>query len=144
MVEAKCLLPGRELDAMVAEKVMRWSEVDPNAKWDRWEYGDSPDDEWVQVEEPWCKGAGVEPAGTSRPRPFPRYSEKIEAAFDVVAMLRTCYGVETFYLSYGDVDPPGWNTYVHQALPTYRIIASDGVTAAHAICLMALKAVDGF
>lgn len=73
---------GRELDALVAERVCGWTDCDPTRTWERYEHGD-PGDEWTEVTEEWCRGAGISPDGKGI-CPYPRYSEEISAAMMIV------------------------------------------------------------
>jgi hypothetical protein len=73
------LQPGRELDALVAEKVFGWTGCDPKAESAPWEFGDPPEPR-ITV------GLGLEPGddGYYGPEPFPNYSTDIAAAWLVV------------------------------------------------------------
>lgn len=110
------LKAGRELDALVAEKVMGWESVGP--------LDDDPSDI-----------IGV-PPGMECPT-VPHYSTSIEAAWKVVERLRPDFNVVLECVSYEyncHVNPPGSSgtlNHVHARAPTVPL----------AICLAALKAV---
>jgi hypothetical protein len=111
----KDLNPGRELDALVAEKVMgrRFTRhlCEPG----------TPPHEWVDSD-------------------VPEYSTDIAAAWGVVEKLREHFaGVEVMALTKTNANPNYFeaklwaNTWVHSF--------AEAPTAPHAICLAALKAV---
>lgn len=151
--------PGRELDAIIAEKVMGWTQCDPLAKWDRWEYGD-PGDDWTVVSEEWCRGDGFPERGHYR-SPIPRYSTSIGDAWTVVEKLDE--GRYPFILTqdrYGGTYSGGiWLASFGVFMDEYErgpqgddgdavsYWASPGLicagkTPAHAICLAALQVVN--
>lgn len=110
---------GRELDALIAEKVMgydvkTWNEVYEVAK-------RKEDIPVIVLEEKQC-------------RSIPRYSTNISDAWQVVEELSAYYGVEVYQ---DKVVPCECNVY-HLGSRKSRAIAD---TAPLAICLAALKAV---
>lgn len=148
--------PGRELDALVAEKVMGWTQCNPLATWDRWEYGD-PGDDWAAVEQEWCRGDGV-PPGRYQKTPILRHSTSIADAWLVVEKLAGCYPFILTQDRYrGTYSGGRWLASFLVLMDAYeRGPLSDdvdamgywadpglicaGETPAHAICLAALRA----
>ena len=129
--------PGRELDALVAEKVMGWKNCNPVATWDRWEYGD-PGDDWTDVENEWCRGYGVSPYNKYFMIPFPRYSVNIADAWAVVEKMQASGFHYLLFCSHES----------GLSAATFYLGPADGsddvkssMYAPHAICLAALKAV---
>lgn len=137
--------PGRELDALVAEKVMGWKGCDSTETWVRWEHGD-PGDEWTNIDKEWCRGAGHPPTPHFGTVPIPRYSVKIDDSWKVVEKLRKTHCCLTLKSEYDFV----WECYAIQdhndsehnseVIRRYKIYAMAD-TAPHAICIAALKAV---
>lgn len=125
--------PGRELDALVAEKVMGWTNCNPVATWDRWAYGD-PGDDWTDVENEWCRGYGVSPYNKYFMIPFPRYSVNIADAWAVVEKMSVQQG-----FAMADRGLPGTDVAWQADFALSGPIM--GESAPHAICLAALKAV---
>lgn len=117
------LKPGRDLDALIAEKVMGWTPNYPGG-WphppknipNRKKYIDSHDGTTV----------------------IPAYSTSIEAAWEVVDKL----GGNMFQLHYdtryGTEGVKGWSVILDGS-----VMCQFVDTAPHAICLAALKAVEG-
>lgn len=134
---------GREMDALVAEKVMGWKHVG------NWE----GDDRYHPVDAIWADGDG----NTLPPDPWPHYSTNIAAAWKVVekmisvGTLKGTGDVVLYYVNndgcyYDDVGGAHWYcaVCVYEDGPEYDF-DDDGVradTAALAICRAALKAVD--
>lgn len=115
--------PGRELDALIAEKVMGWTRLEHSA----------PDA---------LVPAGADPSQRINLTFVPRYSTDISSAWEVVEKL----GAEGFSLhlkAHRHENPPKgeeheaffWSNLVHR-----EAFAS---TTPHAICLAALKTVPG-
>lgn len=151
--------PGRELDAVVAEKVMGWTQCDSTVRWPKWEHGD-PGDDWTEVDQEWCRGDGAPPENRYIKKPIPRYSTSIADAWLVVEELGND-GNYPFILTvdrYGGTYCNGpWLASFGVFMDEYQggplgddvdaayywrnahAIAS-GETASHAICLAALKA----
>ncbi len=106
--------PGRELDALIAEKVMGlepWPEQDP-----RWKY--------KAFKAP-IVPYGVEP----KPCAPPEYSTSIEAAWEVVEHIDLFFKLNKVHATYRSAFG--------------NLSGSIGETAPHAICLAALKTVEG-
>jgi Phage ABA sandwich domain len=127
--------PGRELDALIAEKVLGW---------DRKHAVVECEDEWYS----YCKncgltGAEVLPAGSKRTWDTPcdtppGYSTDIAAAWEVVERMRLAVmpregeGYWAGVIAYDYKDPCGVIDQLFGGV--------FGSTAPHAICLAALKA----
>lgn len=121
------LPPGRELDALVAEKVMGWTEVHFEAEWIHW-YG---------------SGEEVIPANTFGRHPqaigdsiIPRYSTSIADAWKVVGQMRA-HGYRLVLWTPLDDD-----TRIHctaQFENGHQNIDGEGESAPHAICRAALS-----
>jgi len=118
-MDGKALKPGRELDALVAEKVMGWKKIKPpnpsfklTWMWDRLE------------------GALIEDAQLT-----PRYSTDIAAAWEVVGKFFKD-GKQTAVLSRPWLIPPDYYAWIQYGK------RCPGESAPHAICLAALKAVE--
>ena len=147
------LCAGRELDALVAEKVMGWTELEPSTTWSRWKFGD-PGDRWTETEEEWCRGVGINP-GSERYTPFPLFSTDISAAWEVVNTVSAIeWGFALFH--YPGLSSAGFGYVVAfaRSLRPYSLeIVTLGdpekVKHAHsnslpeAICLAAIQTVDG-
>ncbi len=124
--------PGRELDALVAEKVMGWA----------WPEGRCPVCGWRFAE---SREHGCVPDDCSqRPRPnpiaseaWPHYSTDIAAAWQVVEKLRELHPDGWVNLMNGVGD--GWHVSVSTGDQEY---GANAKTPAHAICLAALESVE--
>lgn len=128
------LKPGRELDARIAERLFGWTGLDPTARWGKYDCGD-PGCEWTCVDEPWCRGLGISPnARHGMPKPYPRFSEDIAAAWHIVEKLGLSVGPTADDAGYRD----GW----FAEKPERVISFAKAQTAPHAICLAALKAIN--
>jgi len=125
--EILALEPGRELDALVAEKVMGWTEVECFGVINN------------RVKNPPTPGCEVIIArGRNRGRSLriiPCYSTDISAAWEVVEKLKETYGVEV----YTDLDMSACRLFDELTyLPAEEVISN---TAPEAICKAALIAV---
>jgi hypothetical protein len=125
--------PGRELDALVAEKVMG-QVVHRNPK-GGWSLG--PPDYW---DDHGC---------TELVNPLPAYSEDIAAAWEVVARLRELFPASLFSIleTFDEAQGKGLRYGVHilhyLGMGDFRTEGqATADTAPHAICLAALRAVD--
>lgn len=119
MSEVKELKAGRELDALIAEKVMGWHRefvTDPSSNYSFWNYVDA-DGRGMYTPEEW------EP------------STSISAAWEVVEKLQTL-GIKCWMKNY--IAIPGWHCVVIGGDFEFEEAAD---TAPLAICLAALKAV---
>lgn len=145
----KKLKAGRELDLLVAEKVMGYH-------WEEWETGRgfyAPDGAKVakrfkkdRMRLVICEEDGSECVPT---RPLPYFSSSITDAWEVVMELRRRYGAVAVD-GINDVKRPGkknehsdvtfWECTVQQSFE--QVFESAG-TAELAICLTALKVVEG-
>jgi hypothetical protein len=130
---------GRELDALVAERVMGWSEIDPkgtamiNDRSGQWSHdtvlGFSPNDTVPEI--------------------VPHYSTDIAAAWLVVDAMtdddssindkKYSFGLE--YSSVVDWVADFTPRRSHPLAREYEAFRTTGSDAAHAICLAALKAI---
>ena len=142
--------PGRELDALVAEKAMGYRRVDLTPEWlgrEVWCFypGDSP-----LMEYSWDEPSGNammhrngkdESDGTADI--LPSYSTDIAAAFEIVEKLRDQHmELELSVVPKGAPaypDDAQWLAGFSDDGPTNQ---EWGATAPHAICLAALKAVE--
>lgn len=117
------LQAGRELDAMIAEKVMGWAPV--------LHYGERGTGYWAP--------SGCESDGawvTDGDVPF--YSADMAAAWEVVEeMARRGWKVDVQSRC-----PPRWAVHVNFALPITGRVFERSDSAPHAICLAALKALE--
>lgn len=131
--------PGRELDALVAEKVMGWTK-EPCIRYGMWkaEQTEHPGFRWTapgeSIKESYIK---------DRSYPAP-YSTDIAAAWQVVDKLQTTLGV------WINIDMPGYHPPgVEITFPTEDLegllpnkkFYQGGADVPHAICLAALRAV---
>ncbi len=116
--------PGRELDALVAEKVMGSVPCDD---WHVWGYA-LTGAEWMSGN---CGHAKCYP----REEPV-RYSEYISAAWQVLE--KVCENGARFLLGGPGDNLSRWQCTFHNPTP----IIGWGDTAPHAICLAALEAVE--
>jgi hypothetical protein len=123
---------GRELDALVAEKVMGWTGCDPAESWPRWKFGD-PGDKWADA----GRGIGRRP-GTEWREPFPDFSTDIGAAWGVLEMFRD-FAVTT--MTEGKVGRWAMVDSRSSLASRPKQHWAKGETFSHAICLAALKAV---
>lgn len=106
--------PGRDLDALVAEKVMGW-------------FKDRYSEYWFPPGTNITNGAVVD---------LPHYSTSIEAAWEVVEKLKE--GVLYFELVR---TPDGWISQFYSEAKYDPAPIEDAPTAPHAIAVAALKAV---
>ncbi len=120
--------PGRELDALVAEKIF-----DAAVSWDTYAGGNHPKSPRLSGSE--CPSCGYD--GHWDPDAVPDYSTDIRAAFEVVEKLRSMghsVNIESddgYEVSFAGCDEAGFDT----------IDYGFADTAPHAICLAALKAI---
>ena len=116
---------GRELDGLVAEKVMGWVEValKPIAN----AMGQHVIDEW----------AGIAPEGTGRPSLVPRFSTMIQDAWPLIEKMRREFGFVTVISGKGPTGPQPWVCKVNRA---GGFVEEKGETAPLAICSAALRA----
>lgn len=122
--------PGRELDALVAEKVMGWAPNYPGG----WPH--PPKDEPNRKRHMAADGTTVIPA----------YSTDIAAAWEVVEKVGPLFGQRSFHLRWAPVmkdDDTPWLASWFDINVDHDTGAAHGRggTAPHAICLAALKAV---
>lgn len=111
--------PGRELDALVAEKVMGWR------------VGERFDGDWYLME-PASGGMGGNPV----PMRLEHYSTDIAAAWQLVEKVGTGWLYLTLTQD-SDRTSDYWRAAFHRR--TDAPDAVNGDTAPHAICLAALK-----
>ncbi len=114
---------GRELDALVAEKVMGWE-----------------DRRMVGLASPgWLK------PGSSQLHNLPRYSANIRDAWEVVEKLKADgWNIHMDSVGFNNEDEGEWRTHFSHDVEDdarYAHVYDDGGTAPHAISLAALKAV---
>lgn len=128
--------PGRELDALVAEKVMGWERITDGALI-------------------WWEKDGKRGHPDSYFNSFPCYSTDISAAWQVVEKIpMTIYAPNAYYanseyrnnVNWRD-EEKGWNWTAEANIPDPKTafdesVEAQGLTAPHAICLAALKAVE--
>jgi len=118
----KDLKPGRELDALIAEKVMGI----PVTK-EQGDYWPPPD-----------------PGKNFSTQPIPDYSTDISAAWEVVEHMRTKHWRDAFTLFSPEIE----NATEWRAFFAKKFVSVDdskfesGESAPHAICLAALKSVE--
>ena len=122
---ADALPLGRELDALVAEKVMGWVEVEkkPIAN----AFGQAVMEDYV----------GKPAANAPQPVLVPRYSTMIQEAWKVADKLR---GDTQFVAVISGKGPQGVQPWICKVNRDGGFIEERGETAAVAICLAALKA----
>jgi hypothetical protein len=131
--------PGRELDALVAEKVMGWG----------WRRGTSSSSgeivKWLKHPNSFgfkqLKVAhGDEPFASNWTYDISRYSTRIKDAWQVVKRLRTHHKVDLHKVDLRDRVIKWEVVVIRCSLPEqkFTVVAS---TAPHAICLAALEAV---
>ena len=116
---------GRELDGLVAEKVMGW--VDVGLKPIANALGQHVIDEW----------AGVAPQGTGRPALVPRFSTMIQDAWPVLEKMRREFLFAAVISGKGPESVAPWVCKVNR---DGVFIEEKGETAPVAICLAALRA----
>lgn len=110
--------PGRELDALVAEKVMGWTRTEHlGLKRTVWNIPAPSYIEWADD-----------------PPPF---STDIAAAWEVVERLRANYSFQISADSSSD-----WECYLENEDLDISHVSARSETAPHAICLAALKTVE--
>jgi hypothetical protein len=135
---------GREMDALVAEKVMGWTFCDYSMPGTPWEFTDPPE-ERISI------GVGLEP-GTRRRNRIPNYSTSISAAWEVVEKFRQRQW-KIQVIGHEWYDGGLWECVLLDALNSERGRALDRQvhdgksgwpepSAPLAICRAALKAVD--
>ena len=127
------MTPGRDLDRLVAEKVMGWEWPANRCPVCGWPFDDS-------------REIGCVPGDCSqRPQPdpiaseaWPPYSTRIESAMRVVEHLGP-----SVYWHITRSPTKGWIVSLDCTEPFVRTTpGAEADTASHAICLAALKAVD--
>lgn len=106
--------PGRELDALIAEKVMGWRML--------------PDNEHFKTSQGWG------PEGQSLAH-CPRYSTDIAAAWEVVSKIKKAHWNFVLTCHHGE-----WTVKLNHQTEGDDI--SEAESAPYAICLAALKAVE--
>lgn len=115
--------PGRELDALVAEKVMGWAKT--NLKdWDQ-AFKDEFGFLWAEPGHGYFKGFHT----------LPHYSTDIKAAWEVVEKM----GTRFIHLS--PALEGGWSCAIQYNEARFPFVNLIGKTAPEAICRAALKAV---
>ena len=121
---ADALPAGRELDALVAEKVMGWTGVakQPIAN----AMGQRVMDDFV----------GLPVPGAPQPVLVPRYSTMIQEAWKVADKLR---GETQFVAVISGKGPQGVQPWICKVNREGSFLEERAETAAHAICLAALK-----
>jgi len=124
---ADALPAGRELDALVAEKVMGWVEVtkQPIAN----AFGQKVMDDFV----------GKPTPAAPQPTLVPRYSTMIQEAWKVADKLR---GDTQFVAVISGKGPQGVQPWICKVNREGAFLEERADTAAHAICLAALKGVS--
>lgn len=121
---ADLMMPGRELDALVAEKVMGWVEVRKQSIANA--YGQHVMDDYV----------GLPAPGASQPVMIPRYSTMIQEAWKVADKLR---GEAQFVAVLSGKGPNGVQPWICKVNREGSFLEERADTAPHAICLAALK-----
>jgi hypothetical protein len=118
---------GRELDALVAAKVMGWVEVErkPIAN----AFGQTVMEDYV----------GKPAPGAPQPVMVPRYSTMIQEAWKVADKLR---GDTQFVAVISGKGPQGVQPWICKVNREGAFLEERADTAAHAICLAALKGVS--
>lgn len=112
------LVAGRELDALLAEKVMGWKPSKDGRYWD------GPDASRHREDGPWLD------AGESVWSP----SQDIVAAWEVLEKVQEIGSLQNF----GGF---GWRCEIHTTTPGYHDCAGEADTAPLAICRAALRSV---
>jgi ABA sandwich protein len=121
------LPPGRELDALVAEKVMGWIDVKKQSIANA--FGQHVMDDHV----------GLPAVGAPQPVLVPRYSTMIQEAWKVADKLR---GDVQFVAVISGKGPQGVQPWICKVNREGSFLEERADTAAHAICLAALKGVS--
>lgn len=117
---------GRELDALVAEKVMGWLEVGKKSIANA--MGQHVMDDFV----------GLPQAGAPQPVLVPRYSTMIQEAWKVADRLR---GGSQFVAVISGKGPQGVQPWICKVNREGSFLEERAETAPHAICLAALKGI---
>lgn len=129
--------PGRKLDALIAEKVMGWTDVDTN-----------PDDGPMMANGK--RGMGLPPyKGPPKNRvyeSFPSYSTDMGDAWRVVEKINLFDEHALFKCTWetdenGNNNPNIWKVAKRVGGWEYQKLVAEAQTPAHAICLAALKAI---
>lgn len=109
---------GRELDALIAEKIMGWTEVTNKRH---------ADGSWSGVRHDWQSPVVDD---------VPHYSTKIKSAWKVVEKMRSNYELDlSDHILF-------WTARFTKMKDTIPLV-TEAPTAAHAICLAALKVIEG-
>lgn len=133
--------PGREMDALVAERVMGWKRVDVPAAMRAMAAKDA-----VAVEHPEGGTTILEHGGSCEGMPFscerrlPRYSTDIEAAWSAIDKLTERFGDSVNF----DMEREGGRWHAAFVCHGFGVRGSTwmrGDSGPHAICRAALKAV---
>ena len=120
------LSAGRELDALVAEKVMGWIEIRKQSIANA--MGQKVMDDFV----------GLPVAGAPQPMLIPRYSTMIQEAWKVADKLRS----ETQFVAViSGKGPQGVQPWICKVNREGSFLEERAETAPHAICLAALKGI---
>ena len=117
---------GRELDALVAEKVMGWREVRKQSIANA--FGQHVMDDYVGLPNP----------GATMPQLVPRYSTMLQEAWKVADDLR---GRSQFVAVISGLGPQGVQPWICKVNRDGGFIEERAESAAVAICLAALKSV---
>lgn len=134
--------PGRELDALVAEKVMGWKRL----------FSDESVRKIVETSGPISAGginflmnlqnSWIIPG---EPSPeiieVPQYSTDIAAAWAVVEKFKSPYHFDLWRAPYRAAEI-SWSCSFSKSIDARDIVRADAATAAHAICLAALEAMQ--
>jgi hypothetical protein len=123
---AEALPAGRELDALVAEKVMGWMGVSKQSIANA--FGQRVMEDYV----------GQPNIGATQPVLVPRYSTMIQEAWKVADKLR---GEVQFVAVISGTGPQGVQPWICKVNREGSFLEERADTAAHAICLAALKGV---
>lgn len=146
---------GRELDALVAEKVMKWrwdndwdclippeQKAKPSEMWTDWQPGLTED--WREpVKENHVPG--VRYNGDSSKIILPHYSTNIAAAWEVVEKLQVTHYVNVnIHTPFFDGELHWCYFELHKHTDTHPLWSASGNTTPLAICRAALKAVENW
>ena len=123
---ADAMEAGRELDALVAGKVMGWLEVRKQSIANA--MGQHVMDDFV----------GLPAAGAPQPVLVPRYSTMIQEAWKVADRLR---GESQFVAVLSGKGPQGVQPWICKVNREGSFLEERAETAPHAICLAALKGI---
>jgi hypothetical protein len=128
--------PGREIDILIAEKVMGYNLTRYDVSW--YESGNLR----IEIVKSLAKAMELAEEKKGRILNFKSYSTDIEAAWEVV---NKCIGLREYFqfkiTNYAVRNEWTAHLEIHNDnLPSYELSAS-GETAPHAICLAALKTV---